>query len=77
MRKIFHFSILMAAFGLVAGCIPDPISAEDQLAKDIKLIEEYLDENNLEAESTESGLHYIIEEPGSGGLSLIHISLRA
>lgn len=57
----------MAAFGLVAGCIPDPISAEDQLAKDIKKIEEYLDENNLTAESTASGLHYIIEEPGTGG----------
>jgi FKBP-type peptidyl-prolyl cis-trans isomerase FkpA len=67
MRKIFHFSILLAAFGLLAGCIPDPISAEDQLAKDIKLIEEYLADNNLAAESTESGLHYIIEEPGSGG----------
>ncbi|MCC6724846.1 MAG: FKBP-type peptidyl-prolyl cis-trans isomerase [Saprospiraceae bacterium] len=51
----------------MTGCIPDPISQEEQLAKDIKKIEDYLKDNNLTAESTASGLHYIIEEPGTGG----------
>ncbi len=72
MSKLLFLAILFASFGLMTGCIPDPISAEDQLAKDIKKIEEYLKENNLTAESTASGLHYIIEEPGSGG----HPSLK-
>ncbi len=67
MSRIFSISILFLAFGLMSGCIPDPISAEDQLNTDIKKIEEYLAAKNLVAESTASGLHYIIEEPGTGG----------
>lgn len=38
---------------------------KDQEKKDMELIEEYLAENNLQAESTESGLYYIIHVPGS------------
>ena len=67
MNKLLSFSILVLAMGLVPSCIPDPISAEEQLAKDINKIEDYLADNSLVAESTESGLHYIIEEEGSGG----------
>ena len=67
MSRFFSFSILLIALGLVAGCIPDPISPEQQLVKDLKKIEEYLADNSLVAESTASGLHYIIEEPGTGG----------
>jgi FKBP-type peptidyl-prolyl cis-trans isomerase FkpA len=67
MNRLVSISILFLAFGLMAGCIPDPISAEDQLKTDIKKIEAYLDENGLVAQSTASGLHYIIEEPGTGG----------
>ena len=37
-----------------------------QLAKDTEVIKEYLIDNNLTAEETSSGLHYIIEEPGIG-----------
>jgi FKBP-type peptidyl-prolyl cis-trans isomerase len=37
-----------------------------QLEKDVAQIEEYLDKNNLEAQSTESGLRYTILEEGSG-----------
>lgn len=40
---------------------------EQQLQADIEKIREYLAENNLTAQSTDSGLHYIIETPGSGG----------
>jgi len=39
---------------------------EEQLKKDIALIEEYLHENELTAQSTASGLYYIIEEHGTG-----------
>jgi len=48
------------------------ISCEDentiakQLEEDIKLIEQYLTDNNLTAQSTKSGLHYIITNEGYG-----------
>jgi FKBP-type peptidyl-prolyl cis-trans isomerase FkpA len=67
MSRFVSISIFFLASVLIAGCIPDPISAEDQLKSDIKKIEAYLDENGLVAQSTASGLHYIIEEPGTGG----------
>lgn len=37
-----------------------------QLEEDVKIIEEYVAENNLNAIKTESGLFYVIEEEGSG-----------
>ncbi|MCH7410128.1 FKBP-type peptidyl-prolyl cis-trans isomerase [Belliella sp. DSM 111904] len=41
-------------------------NAAKQLEIDVKLIEEYISENNLNATKTESGLFYVIEEEGSG-----------
>ncbi|MTI32405.1 FKBP-type peptidyl-prolyl cis-trans isomerase [Cytophagales bacterium RKSG123] len=40
--------------------------AEELLKSDIEIIEKFLKENNLEAQSTESGLRYVITEEGSG-----------
>ena len=37
-----------------------------QLEEDVKIIEEYISKNNLNASRTESGLFYVIEEEGSG-----------
>lgn len=53
---------------LFAACNDDTdsLSYEEQLAVDIQKIEDYLEANNLTAESLESGLHYIIEEQGTG-----------
>src|SRR5690606_13202810 len=39
---------------------------EKQTATDIKLLEDYIAENNLNATKTESGLFYVIEEAGDG-----------
>lgn len=39
---------------------------EEQIKIDSVKIEEYLAENKIDAESTESGLYYVIEEKGSG-----------
>lgn len=39
---------------------------EEQLAKDVKTIEEYLAENNIDAQKSESGLYYTIQKEGSG-----------
>lgn len=38
---------------------------KDLEKRDMERIEEYLAENNLQAESTDSGLYYIIDVPGS------------
>ncbi len=39
---------------------------EIQMEKDIEIIETYLEKNNIEAQSTESGLRYVIDVEGSG-----------
>ena len=63
MKKLF-FLLVISVF-IFAACEEDDPAAE-QLKKDIELIEEYLLDSGLVAESTESGLHYIIEEEGIG-----------
>lgn len=39
---------------------------EEQLKDDIEIIEQYLAENNITAQSTESGLRYVIDVEGAG-----------
>jgi FKBP-type peptidyl-prolyl cis-trans isomerase FkpA len=47
--------------------LPDP-SNSDIFNNELAQIESYLEQNNLTANVTASGLHYIIEEPGTGTL---------
>lgn len=42
------------------------LSPEEQFDKDIKEIKEYISSNSLNALETESGLHYVINELGTG-----------
>lgn len=60
MKQILLIACLGLAFAW-AGCNKEP-----QLDIDLRIIQEYLEANNLTAESLESGLHYIIENPGQG-----------
>lgn len=53
----------------LAGCLGDdapqlPVSFEEQLAKDVELIDQYLANNNIEAEIDSAGLRYVIIEMG-------------
>ncbi len=64
MQKII--SILFLAILLSFGCGKDGLSSAEQLAEDIQKIEQYLADNNLTAQKTSSGLHYIIEQAGIG-----------
>ncbi len=57
------FSLVFLLVLLFSSCKKD---AEKQLEKDIEEIEKYLSDNNLTAQSTDSGLHYIIDEQGTG-----------
>ncbi|PTB91567.1 hypothetical protein C9994_15320, partial [Marivirga lumbricoides] len=64
---LFFAGILLSACD--KDCEDNPQEcAEEQLATDIAIIEEYLTENNLEAQKHPSGLFYHIKEQGSGEL---------
>jgi len=63
MKKLF-FTLLATCFIFISCDDDDDVA--DQLRKDKKIIEEYLEENNLTAQSTKSGLYYIIDEEGTG-----------
>jgi len=66
MKKIAF--ILLGFIILFTSCKKDdPVTIDkEQLAEDIQLIENYLAENDLVAEKTESGLFYIIDNPETG-----------
>ncbi len=51
---------------LLTACLKDAVTFEQQLEMDIKKIKDYLKANNLTAQESNSGLHYIIEEEGDG-----------
>ncbi len=55
---------LFATLFLFNACSKD-LSPEEQLVKDLDKIQDYLTDNNLTAQSLPSGLHYIIDVPGS------------
>lgn len=59
LKKVCYLIALM-------GFISCGKSEEEQLKDDIKIIEQYLTDNNLTAQRTASGLHYIITQEGSG-----------
>ena len=66
-RLNYLFAVLLALSGL--SCSDDEITETDQLQKDIAKIEQYiLDKEIADAQSNPSGLHYIIDENGSGDL---------
>ncbi|MBR9919468.1 MAG: peptidylprolyl isomerase [Bacteroidetes bacterium] len=52
--------LLFACSFVFASC------GKEQLEKDVTKIQKYLDDKGLNAQSTDSGLHYIIEDEGTG-----------
>lgn len=64
------FTLLLAGLFLFAACgnDDDSLSEAEQLTLDLEIIDTYLTANNLTTQSTDSGLHYIIEEEGTGEL---------
>ncbi len=68
MMKYFQLTFLFTCLVFFVACNKDDdtLSPEQQLQVDIDIIEQYLIDNNLTAQSTASGLRYIIEEEGTG-----------
>ena len=66
MRYTTILSMLLALAAL-ASCGDKTLSPEEQFVEDIRIIKQYLSDNNLTADSTTKGLHYIITNTGGGG----------
>ncbi|TXE06603.1 peptidylprolyl isomerase [Gelidibacter salicanalis] len=63
MKKYLVF-VLVIAFLTACNNNDDNV---DYKAKNNEDILAYIDENNLDAQKTDSGLYYVINKPGSGG----------
>lgn len=65
--KFSILSLLFISLVLFSSCGKDKPgywSQDEQNAKDRQLIEDYAAANNLSGQFTDSGLYYVIEEPG-------------
>ena len=66
MKKLL---LIVFSIAILASCDDDEtvrLTYEEQLKVDIEKIENYLDQKELTADSTGSGLFYIIDEEGTG-----------
>ena len=63
---MIRFGLLILCLLVLASCKKDEFDEEEQLQKDKEIIEKYLSDNGLTAQSTSSGLYYIINSPGTG-----------
>jgi len=63
MPSRFALFLLLSIF-CFSSCSDDTLTVEEQFAKDIQEIENYLSANNLVAEKTVHGVYYIIDVPG-------------
>ena len=63
--------LVVFLFALAIACTETsvPLSTSEQLAIDVALIDEFLEENNIDAVKDESGLRYIVLAQGSGTIS--------
>ncbi len=64
MTMKYAYILFLLCFCSFIACNDD--DSDSQHAMDVDLIKTYLSDNNLTAQSTDSGLHYIIEKEGSG-----------
>ena len=69
MKNILSILFLLSIV-VISGCGSDDsapaVSFEEQLAIDIEIIDDYLNDNDINAEIHESGIRYVIEEDGDG-----------
>ena len=76
MKKIFNHLSLVVVFLAAFGCAEDDefgcqLSTnlnvdQEQLTKDIELIDAFLDDNGITAQIDPSGLRYVVNDPGQG-----------
>ncbi|MFC2126259.1 FKBP-type peptidyl-prolyl cis-trans isomerase [Bacteroidota bacterium] len=66
--RISGIITLLAALLIMLSCGGDEylFDWQEQLAKDLEAIDKYLEENNIEAKKSSSGLRYVIHDYGTG-----------
>jgi FKBP-type peptidyl-prolyl cis-trans isomerase FkpA len=70
-NTLFTVALFIVAVISVSSC-----NKEDQREIDQQLIEDFIIEHNLDADSTSSGLYYVIDEPGSSEHPTINDSVN-
>ncbi|HLV42615.1 MAG TPA: FKBP-type peptidyl-prolyl cis-trans isomerase [Brumimicrobium sp.] len=60
------FLLLLSSVLLFGTSCKKNLSPEEQFEKDIKIIKEYIADKSLNAEETNSGLHYVVLDEGTG-----------
>jgi FKBP-type peptidyl-prolyl cis-trans isomerase FkpA len=61
-----HLLSALLALTLFISCSEDKEAEVDYVAKNDKEITDYIAKNNLTAQKSDSGLYYVITEPGTG-----------
>jgi len=74
-KLLFIFAVLSIVF-ISCDDETDDLTYEEQLAKDIELIQDYLNEKGLTATAGEDGLYYIIEEEGTGSTPTLDSTVK-
>ena len=67
MKKLTLLSTIFS-FSLLISCGSDDgasVSFEEQLAIDIEIIDQYLTDNNIDADVHESGIRYVLNSSGN------------
>ena len=73
-RTLIVLSVLIIPLFL-SNCKPEELSRADRLARDVALIDQYLEENNITAMVDPSGLRYVIHEQGTGATPTINSTI--
>lgn len=61
-----HFLSALVALTLFISCSKDNSTPIDYVAQNEKDISEFISNNNLSAQRSDTGLYYVIKEPGTG-----------
>ncbi len=61
-----HFLAALVALTLFISCSKDNSTPIDYVVQNEKEISEFIGNNNLNAQRTDSGLYYVIKDPGTG-----------
>lgn len=79
MNKLFNRLVILVIVFTTLGCSVDDefgcqlslnLSVDEaQLARDIEIIDDFLAENGISAQTDPSGLRYVISEPGAGAVA--------
>lgn len=69
---LFSTGVLFS-IGLLSSCSEDEfVSIQEQLAKDLVIMDQYLADNNITAIEHESGLRYVVDIEGTGATPTIN-----